>query len=143
MIKTPIFKPSRSLYAVDLGTLSRCEVGKVESTGQPLYRYEITAVWFKRRNGLDTANIGALWDISTDLYEETNPLEAVTFLSYALTDGRFGGDCRSRWDGSHLWSKPDTPLRGGMTKDLRFLRQMLINYPQIPPGYDGWWTFNP
>lgn len=141
MIRQDRFLASQALYAVDLSSLTRAESGTVKSTGLPLYHYEIGAVWFRRRNGRDTANIGHLWDFSTDRYEEHNARDAHKFLSLTLTDGRHGGSCRSRWDGEKLWSHPSSLLNTSH-KDLSFLRVMLGGYPSIPEGFDGWWRFS-
>lgn len=140
MIRQSKFLASLSLYAIDLSSLTRLEIGRIESSGAPLYRYEINAVWFKRRNGMDTANCGYLWDISSDLHEESDPLEATTFLSYTLTDGRYGATCQTRWDGERLWSDPLLDLKSQQA-DTKFLKMMLKSFPRIPAGYDGWWRF--
>lgn len=30
-----------------------------------------------------------------------------------------------------------------MERHLAVLEPMLANYPTTPPGYDGWWTYQP
>jgi len=133
------FKLSPQLYAVALSSLTRREYPATE-TGLILYRYEICAIWFKRRKGIDTANIGYLWDITKDRYEEHNPPDSISFLTDTLTDGRFGAHCYTRWDGERAWSDPSRAHY--QTEDnLEFLKVMLDSYPMIPPGFDGWWRF--
>lgn len=139
MKKQDHFQTSKTLYAVDLNSLKRWQIGTVQLTGKTLYRYEISTVWFKRRKGLDTANIGTLSEISTQFFcPECR--EAVLFLEKAMIDSIYGGHCRSRWDGSRLWSNPSLD-RKDQEIDFKFLDSMLDRYPEIPVGYDGWWSF--
>lgn len=133
------FLASLALYAIDLTGLTRAEVGPTHD-GASLYKYEIPAVWFRRRRGLDTSNVGYLWDFSRDRHEGGSEEEARSFLEMTLTDGRQGGSCRSRWDGERLWSEPAVTLEQAR-KDAEFLQAMLDAFPQIPSGYDGWWRF--
>ena len=150
MHKTDHFLASKSLYAVNLSGLTRTALPRqkrdesglwVPDPGAvPLYRYEIPAVWFKRRHGSDTSNIGYLWDITFDYYVEGDPGQALNFLKFTLTDGRYGGHCQSRWDDQRLWSEPRTTLEE-QTSRIPLLTSMLRSYPSIPDGYDGWWHF--
>lgn len=141
MKKQNRFSLSKTLYAVDLSTLLRTQVGNVQSTGKPIYRYEIQAAWFKRRKRLDTSNVGYLSTVSTDFYLHVEDEQQVKrFLSETIVDSRYGGRCRSRWDGSRLWSDPSLD-RKDQEIDLKFLDSMLDRYPEIPAGYDGWWSF--
>jgi hypothetical protein len=137
------FLASRALYAVDLSKLQREQIGTVRGTGTPLYGYTIPAVWFKRRHGANTANVGTLWTCSTN-YHKVGPdrpeTPACEFLQFTLIDGRHGGRCRTRWDGDYLWSDPSTSYTQ-QTQDAEFLKRMLSRYPDIPDGFDGWWRF--
>jgi len=127
VIREDRFLISHKPYAVDLTSLRN-------TNHEPGGRYwgVIDAVWFRRRNGVTVACIGDLWD-----NQNTAPADAREFLA-RHDDGRYGGDCAGRWDGKSYW--------GNVTLDqqerhLAILRPMLANYPAIPPGYDGWWTF--
>lgn len=163
MILQSRFLPSKALYAVALPGLTRHTLPrqKREGVASPggqneyrwidtddpaipqLYRYEIPCVWYKRRKRgdmrVDTANIGVLWDVSPLCYTEHDPPSAVRFLEN-YTDGRLGADCLTRWDGEHLWSFPDV-THEQQQEDLVLLRWMLDHYPEIPPGFSGWWSF--
>ncbi|MFJ7998971.1 hypothetical protein ACIQ7D_17745 [Streptomyces sp. NPDC096310] len=92
----------------------------------------IDAVWFRRTKTTPVACIGELRTIQRPV-----PANAEGFLQ-RYSDGRYGGDCRGRWDGTSYWG--NVPLEQ-QERHLGILRPMLANYPAIPPGYDGWWTF--
>lgn len=132
MNRLPKFALSRKPYAVDLSSL---RVGEVSPRwdGAPLARAEIDAVWFRRRRGVTVACIGRLWD-----YQSPPPVDAAQFLAQA-TDGRYGGDCDGRWDGVGYWGSELPDVRD---RHMAILVPMLVAYPAIPDGYDGWWTYH-
>lgn len=122
MIRTDRFLISKRLYAVDLNSLTTH--GESDAW--------MTAAWFRRQHRVTRACIGRLWDIQRPL-----PKDAAAFLA-AHDDGRYGGDCDGRWDGERYWGaqKPEV-----IEAHLAVLRPMLAAYPEVPPGYDGWWRF--
>ncbi|CAM4387608.1 hypothetical protein [Nocardiopsis rhodophaea] len=126
------FLISRRPYAVDLNSL-RIET-RTRYDGEPYYEGRINAVWYRRRKGVTYACIGTLWDIQHDL-----PRGGAEFLA-RHDDGRYGGDCHGRWDGTRYWGAqvPEVTER-----HLLVLRPMLDHFPTVPEGYDGWWTFHP
>ncbi|MFL4947531.1 hypothetical protein ACJ6WE_09175 [Streptomyces sp. MMS24-I31] len=130
MIREDRFLISRKPYAVDLASL-RGSVQTYEN-GRTSYRGRIDAVWFRRRRGETVACIGDLWD-----FQDTEPESAREFLE-RHNDGRYGGDCIGRWDGTSYWGNVTLEQQ---EQHLAILRPMLANYPAIPDGYDGWWTF--
>jgi hypothetical protein len=95
-------------------------------------RGEIDAVWFRRRGGVLAACAGRLRD-----YQQPRQDTAEGFLK-AYTDGRYGGDCKARWDGKTLWCLADEETRLGYRE---FLVPVLQEYPAIPRGWSGWWVF--
>lgn len=123
MIKEDRFLISHRPYAVDLNSLDASD----ES------RASVVAVWFRRRRGETIACIGELWD-----YQKPTPLTAQEFLE-RHTDGRYGGNIWGRWDGSGYWGDEDLDRQATY---LSILRPMLENYPAIPEGFNGWWTFH-
>lgn len=137
MIREDRFLISRKPYAIDLDSL---QVGEPTDSGH--YWAMVNAVWFRRhskgygedRRIVTVACIGTLRNLQDD-----KPADARAFLA-AYTDGRYGGDCQGRWDGTGYWGaeKPEV-----VEEHLALLRPMLANYPAIPHGYDGWWTFQP
>lgn len=130
MIREERFLISRNPYAVDLTTLS----GTYDTTGAaPVYCGTINAVWFRRRKGTINACIGHLWD-----FQPAQPTDSSEFLA-RLTDGRCGGRCHGRWNGTSYWAE-DWHHEERETH-LAILRPMLANYPNLPQGYSGWYTF--
>jgi len=132
MIRDDRFLISRKPYAVDLGSLR----GKCTPSPQGQHPYyfdgQINAVWFRRKKGVTVACIGTLWDL-----QHPEPTDAAQFLRQH-TDGRYGGRCEARWDGSGYWGAeaPDA-----VAEHLALLRPMLDGYPLCPASHDGWWRF--
>jgi hypothetical protein len=130
VIREDKFLISRAPYAVDLNSLEVEECGTDSS--RPWYRGTVTAVWFRRKSGDVTAHIGTLWNSQ---YER--PADAAAFLR-TYDDGRYGGDCTGRWDGASYWGNVTLETQA---THLAILRPMLDRFPEVPPGFDGWWTF--
>ncbi|MEU6365750.1 hypothetical protein ABZ876_08335 [Streptomyces sp. NPDC046931] len=131
MIRESRFLISRQPYAVDLNSLN----GTLKATmTTPVYVGTIDAVWFRRRKGAVVACIGQLWD-----FQSVEPADAAEFLA-RLTDGRTGGRCHGRWNGRSYWAEDGH--REEREGHLAILRPMLADYPALPDGYDGWWTFH-
>lgn len=123
------FLISRKPYAVDLGSFRRTE----RAPDKTWAWYTVNAVWFRGRKTKPVACIGDLHTIIDD----PAPADATEFLE-RYTDGRYGGDCHGRWDGTGYWGAEDLDTQA---QHLAILRPMLANYPALPDGYDGWWTF--
>ena len=132
MIRETKFLISRRPYAVDLDSL-RVQETHTRQDGSPYYVARIDAVWYRRKQGVTTAHIGTLWDFQ-DGEPTSDPAE---FLA-RHDDGRYGGDCDGRWDGEGYWGaqRPET-----IDAHLAILRPMLANFPAIPDGYEGWFSF--
>lgn len=129
------FLISRKPYAVDLTSLRLQEHTRPrQHGGGNYYSARIDAVWFRRRKGVTVACIGDLWD-----FQDERPADGTAFLA-AHDDGRYGGDTHGRWDGDSYWGNVTLAQQ---EQHLAVLRPMLANYPAIPKGYDGWWTFQP
>lgn len=134
MIREDRFLISRRPYAVDLATVT----GKQQERGDRIaFSGSVNAVWFSRQAGVTRACIGSLMLWQHYLPERLNLDDPHEVLS-ADFDGRYGGDCEGRWDGTNYWGaqKPDT-----IAEHLALLRPMLANYPALPDGWDGWWRF--
>ena len=135
MIRETKFLISRRPYAIDLNSL---RVGEPTEGGH--YWAMVSAVWFRRhskgygddRRVITVACTGTLRSLQDD-----KPADAAAFLA-AYTDGRYGGDCEGRWDGVGYWGA-QKPFE--IELHLALLEPMLANYPEVPPGYDGWWRF--
>jgi hypothetical protein len=97
----------------------------------------IDAVWYRRRRGVTVACVGFLhlWTRQRELeWSADDPIAAIE----AADDGRYGGTCEGRWDGERYWGAQEPDV---IEQHLALLRPMLANYPEIPDGYDGWWTW--
>lgn len=126
------FLISKRPYAVGLESLSttRRETGD----GRPHWYCRCAAVWYRRRSGVLVSVLGTLWD-----YQDQEPTTVLEFVE-RHTDGRYGGTALGRWDGTGYWGAEDLATRD---RHLELLRPMLDRYPEVPSGYDGWWTFQP
>ncbi|WP_327359512.1 hypothetical protein [Streptomyces sp. NBC_01304] len=134
MIREDRFLISRKPFAVDLSSVT----GELGPHGD---RFSIDgkadAVWFRRQDGVTRACIGTIMLWRHHLREPV-PLDTAQAILSADLDGRYGGDCHGRWDGDRYWGAQEP---AAMEQHLAILRPMLDNYPSLPPGYDGWWTF--
>lgn len=95
--------------------------------------FTVNAVWFRRKNGVTAACVGTLWDL-----QRPAPAGALEFLE-RHDDGRYGGDCLARWDGTSFWCAGQDPEEND--RYLELLKPMLENFPEPAPGYSGWWRF--
>lgn len=130
MIKTGKFLISKRPYAVDLSSLTT-EAHDVAG-GRDYWRCTVKAVWFRRRRGETVACLGHLWD-----FQDVKPASATEMLE-RYDDGRYGGSTLCRWDGEGFWGNVTLEAQ---ERHLAVLRPMLANYPDVPPGFDGWWRF--
>ncbi|WP_329217395.1 hypothetical protein [Streptomyces microflavus] len=133
MRRTDRFLISRKPFAVDLGSLRGERTDTPQGRNPYCYDGRINAVWFRRRHGITVACIGDLWDL-----QHPEPADGRQFLEQH-DDGRYGGDCHGRWDGESYWGNVTLEEQ---QRHLVILQPMLANYPAIPEGYDGWWTFH-
>jgi hypothetical protein len=125
MRRTDKFLISKRPYAIDPSTLWSRNTGT-------RWHVRVNAVWFRRKAGGLGAYIGTLWDI-----QEEEPRTALEMVERHV-DGRYGGDTQGRWNGSSYWG---TGTLDDQVAHLKILRPMLAGFPEIPPGFDGWWTF--
>jgi hypothetical protein len=98
----------------------------------------VSAVWFRRRreayNG-PLRTVACAGELRGCQVPDSSTVES--FLA-TFTDGRYGGNCMARWGGTNLWSLADESARA---RYKGILVPMLAGYPEVPPGYDGWWVF--
>lgn len=95
--------------------------------------HTVEAIWFRGRVAEPIAVYGALWDVQSEA-----PTDVHDFLR-RHDDGRYGGNAYTRWDGTSLWA-PNTEFYTAIERQ-RLLQVALDNYPNVPEGFDGWWTF--
>ncbi|MDX3034170.1 hypothetical protein [Streptomyces scabiei] len=130
------FLISRKPFAINLSTVT---LEATERDGIYWLSGKCQAVWYRRKDGITRACIGTLGLWAQWLRNQPDLSSPEAMLSNNL-DSRYGGDTEGRWDGTGYWGAevPDT-----QEQHLAVLRPMLANYPTIPDGYDGWWTFQP
>jgi hypothetical protein len=124
------FVMSHRPYAVDLGILR---------TEHYADFWVVRAAWYRRKNGVTAACVGTLRGFQGPRpYKpaEAAPANALEFVT-ALGPGHYG-DCLGRWDGTGYWGS-EVPATA--TAHLALLQPMLERYPEVPSGFDGWWTF--
>jgi hypothetical protein len=132
VIREAKFTQGHQPYAVDLESF--------RPRGPELSSAKISAVWFRRRRAGYTGplqTVACAGYISECLVDPA-PADAADFLA-RMADGRYGGHCLARWNGTELWAP-------GAAEDQRadylsVLGPMLAAYPACPDGWDGWWTF--
>jgi hypothetical protein len=130
------FVQSHQPYAIDMESLTITE----RERDRTYVWARVNAVWFRRRR----AQAGRLRTVACagELRElmDPEPGDVEDFLA-RFTDGRYGGDCRARWDGETLWTVPELTeeQRAGY---LAVLRPALAAYPAVPSGTCGWYTFH-
>jgi hypothetical protein len=99
-----------------------------------LGRYSVDAVWYRGRASTPYVVFGELTG-----YHGVPGMTIPEWLTNH-TDGRYGGDALVRWDGDNLWAPTaDYSVAASILDTL--LRPMLDQYPMVPEGFDGWWTF--
>ncbi|MER5694928.1 hypothetical protein ACWDBO_31460 [Streptomyces mirabilis] len=136
MIREDRFLISRKPFAIDLATVTGSQHERGDSIA---FSGSANALWFRRRKGVTVACIGSLMLWDHYLPGRLDLADPHAVLSADL-DGRYGGDCHGRWDGTGYWGAEDLDIQA---QHLAILRPMLANYPSLPDGYDGWWTFQP
>ena len=134
MIREDRFLISRKPFAIDLATVT----GSQHERGDRIaFSGTANALWFRRQSGVTRACLGSLKLWSHYLPRRLDLDDPRDVLSADL-DGRYGGDCEGRWDGERYWGAQEPDVQ---EQHLAILRLMLAKYPALPPGYDGWWTF--
>lgn len=127
---------SRKPFAIDLSTVT----GSQHPRGDLIaFSGTAHAVWFRRQAGVTRACLGTL-KLWSHYLPAPLDLDDPTAVLSADLDGRYGGDCHGRWDGENYWGA-QKPFE--IALHLALLEPMLANYPALPDGHDGWWTFQP
>lgn len=130
MIREDRFVLSRGQYAVSLDSM-RTYPSEVSSS----VTFCFQAAWYRKKGGVLRACLGELRHYAQGAGDAQ--LSTTGWLE-SFDDGRYGGDCEGRWDGSLYWGSEDPEV---MIGHLQFLKPMLESYPLIPEGYSAWWRF--
>ena len=130
MIRAPRLVPSRPMYAFNPAAWRERYPGS----------FEVDAVWFKLKNGILSAVCGTYHPMV--LRSDRQPTDG-TYETWIATadDNRYGGSWVAKWDGTGLLVYATPVLPEVMEEHISFLDPMLKNFPDVPPSYDGWWTF--
>lgn len=129
------FQISAKPYAIDLSTVI---VEKYEERDGLYFLWgSCSAVWFRRHNRTLRACIGTL-SLWGQYMREPVDISTPRGVLVGQLDGRYGGDCGGRWDGQNYWGAQDLTV---MEEHLNVLKPMLEFFPEVPFGYDGWWSF--
>lgn len=128
------FLISRKPFAIDLTTV---ELESTEREGVYWLSGKCEAVWYRRKNGTTYACLGGL-HLWAQWRREAPDLSSPEAMLGNDLDSRYGGDPVGRWDGDRYWGS-QKPFEQAL--HLMVLEPMIENYPVIPEGYDGWWTF--
>jgi hypothetical protein len=134
VIRKDRFLISDKPFAIDLATVT---ADQQHNGHRWTLHGRADALWFRRQDGITRACIGTLGLWSQHLTGSVDLADPHAILRADL-DGRYGGDCHGRWDGERYWGAQEPEV---MEQHLSVLRPMLANYPELPDGYDGWWTF--
>jgi hypothetical protein len=129
MIRAPRLVVSRPMYAF-----------KPDTWRTGVYVRQVDAVWFKRKGGRLVAVMGRYSPMVT--YGVTPDSYGYADWIAAADDNRYGGHHIASWDGTALLCT-DPPAVDPETsaRYIQFLDQMLRGFPDVPAGYDGWFTF--
>ena len=136
MYREDKFVFSHRPYAVDLSSL-RIKISK--GWNGEYAHGEISAVWFRRKNGVTFACVGELHDSQWGA-----PKGAACFLE-RYEDGCYGGRPFARWDGTGVWYAGQDPEENA--RHLELLRTVLDAYhadpkaPDLGDRWDYWWRF--
>lgn len=134
MFRSDRFLISQKPYAVDLSTLTG---EQQERDGRWSFHGSANAVWYRRKDGTTRACLGRLGLFAFYLPGPVDVTDPCSVLAANL-DGRYGGDCHARWDGTRYWGAQEPHVQA---LHLTRLEPMLANYPALPEGHDGWWRF--
>ncbi|MFI5938023.1 hypothetical protein [Actinoplanes sp. NPDC051494] len=130
MIRAARLAVSRPMYAFKPDTWRERYVGS----------FEVDAVWFKRKDGILSAVIGTYHPMVLGWHNEPTDGTYESWIA-AADDNRYGGSWAAKWNGDGLLCF-DTPVAPDTVHEhIDFLNPMLKNFPDVPTGYDGWWTF--
>jgi hypothetical protein len=134
VIRDDQFRISYRPYAINLSTVT---AEQHERGDRWALSGDCHALWFRRQGRTTRACLGTLRLWAHYLPEPVDLTDPHAILSADL-DGRYGGNCHGRWDGTRYWGAQEPE---DIEAHLAVLRPMLANYPQVPSGYDGWWRF--
>lgn len=130
MIRVERLAVSRPTYAFNPQTWRCNEHGQ----------WFVDAVWFKRKSGVLTATMGTYHPFIQPFRDQPTDGRYESWIA-AANDNRYGGTHLASWDGDTLLcSDPRVRTEVALAR-IPFLGAMLNGFPNVPAGFDGWWTF--
>lgn len=148
------FRRSKKLYAVKqdgliVDTLHNDFTGHRQVNRQDEvvhhHMYKLPAVWFRKRsNGSMAAFVGTLWD-SKGGWGQENAVAPFTDVQSFLNEyenARYGGTPLGCIDenGGRWWAKEYADDYSKQEAVTPLLQQMLVNFGEVPEGYQGWYA---
>lgn len=131
MIRAPKLLVSRPMYAFQPATW------RPDPSG---HWFRVDAVWFRRKAGRTLAAMGC-YD-PTVLRDDMEPTDGL-YESWitAADDNRYGAHHVASWDGRALLCTDQGVTPAETNRRIEFLTAVLAGFPDVPAGWDGWWTF--
>ncbi len=121
---------SRPAYAFDPSTWHSNEHGQ----------WFVDAVWFKRKHGVLVATMGVYHPFVQPFRDQPTDGRYESWIG-AANDNRYGGDHVASWDGDALLCSDPRITPEASAARIAFLDVMLTGFPNVPPGFDGWYIF--
>lgn len=126
---------SQKSYALDMTSYSETSrpiTYQGIPDGNRYFSYRLNALWIRKRRGVVGVNFGALWCSDRESKTLSEFLETIH-------TGRYGADCKARWDGNILWTQ-----NGANRETIDFLEPLLEEFKKTNTfaGYSTWWRFN-
>lgn len=139
MIEVPKFAISKRLYAVKPDSFTA-----TTGTGPPnhdpsstLVRDQVSAIWFRRKNGALAIHYGTLWDYIIRPLEAANS-ETLDDFIHDYKGARYGGNTICTWNGTSFWGSDSSISRATEDGLIAMLDPMLSDFPNVPYGWLGW-----
>lgn len=104
-------------------------------------RFEVDAVWFRRKNGRLMAAMGSYHPMVQQFQPRPTDGRYESWIA-AANDSRYGANHWSSWDGESLLTTDPPRVPPVLAAErTAFLDAVLRGFPDPPPRWDGWWTF--
>lgn len=136
--KSDRYTASAFFYAFNLNKVKLSHHGPVRNSDDTLTGMSFPAVWFKRKNGEVFVSAGYL--SHTVRHPTTHTLTTEEAIEHFMEnyDPRYGGTVEMKWDGEVMWA-PETRWTD-VVKYQAILARILDGFPNIPEGFDGWYS---
>lgn len=136
--KSSKYTASTFFYAFNLNKVELQSSGTVLNSTNVLTSMSFPAVWFKRKDGETFISAGYL--SHTIVHPEDHELTVEEAVDHFMEkyDPRYGGTVEMKWDGDVMWA-PEMRWTD-VVKYQAILARYLDGFPNIPEGFDGWYS---